>query len=434
MSFSDDPLQPEEAGPAEEPTSEEKASYPEETILPEGFVPLVDSAHVQRSRRRRAHRQFVAAGPTERAAVLDGLARRAFPSFEFFVFAVLCGAVLGAGYLLDLKSNSQAILLLGLLLAPLLTPWVGMTLAAATGSWRFLFLTLGGLLVASALVFLTGGLAGLAGRLWTAPPPEIRLQAEIRSHIWPLDLFIVALGAVLLIISFIRSEQKPILPSLLLAYGLFMPASAAGFEWGIGGSVLFRSAIQIFFLHLALATVVGGITLFSLRFKPARASGYILPFMTGVVSLAAIVVYTGAVNAVRDGILVTRRTAPLPTFTLKLPSLTPTRPPVSTSTETVAPTETPLPTQTLLPTPAYAIIRAPTGGGANVRSEPGSGILIATLINGTLVEVLPEIRTVSNATWVRVRMLNNMQGWVLQSVLSATDQTPIPTSTFTPTP
>ena len=109
---------------------------------------------------------LVLPGADERAALLDTLARRAFPSFEFFLFAFLCGVMLGAGYLLDLKMNSLALLLLGVLLAPSLTPWVGMTLAAITGSWRFFFLTLGGLLVAGVLVFLTGGLAGLAGRLW----------------------------------------------------------------------------------------------------------------------------------------------------------------------------------------------------------------------------------------------------------------------------
>ncbi len=49
--------------------------------------------------------------------------------------------ILGAAYLLD----SPALLLLGILLAPLLTPWAGMTLAIMTGSWGFFFLTLGGL-------------------------------------------------------------------------------------------------------------------------------------------------------------------------------------------------------------------------------------------------------------------------------------------------
>jgi len=218
MSFSDDPLEPQEAGPSEEPTSEEQASYPEETILPEGFIPLVDTAHVQRSRRRQAHRRLVLPNATERSALLESLGRRATPSFEFFIFALLCGAVLGAGYLLDLKANSQAILLLGLLLAPLLTPWVGMVLAITTGSWRFFFLALGGVLVASGLVFLSSGLAGLAGRLWLPYPASFQPQAYVRSHIWWLDLFIVALGAALLVVSFIRSEQKPVLPSLMLSY------------------------------------------------------------------------------------------------------------------------------------------------------------------------------------------------------------------------
>src|SRR5512146_1018229 len=144
MSLSDVPLEPHEAGPSEGSTSGEQVSYPEETILPEGFTPLVETAHVQRSRRRQAHRRLTLPSATERSALLESLGRRATPSFEFFVFALLCGAVLGAGYLLDLKANSQAILLLGLLLAPLLTPWVGMVLAITTGSWRFFFLTLAG--------------------------------------------------------------------------------------------------------------------------------------------------------------------------------------------------------------------------------------------------------------------------------------------------
>jgi len=272
----------------------------------------------------------------------------------------------------------------------------------------------------------------MAGRLWLPHPPYFLPQAELRSQIWWLDLFIVALGAVLLVISFVRSEQKPILPSILLAYGLFMPASAAGFEWGIGDAALWQSGAQIFLLHLALATIIGGIVLMSLRFKPIRASGYLLLVMTAALSLAAVVIFTGAVTAIRDGILTTRRTVPTPTV-LILPSLTPTTRPTITATITLTPSNTSRPTDTLQPTPAYAIINSPSGGGANVRSEPAGGTLIVTLINGSLVEVLPEIQSVGGATWVRVRLANNMQGWVLQTVLRATNQIPAPTSTFTPT-
>ncbi|NCP16027.1 hypothetical protein GW866_03155, partial [bacterium] len=65
--------------------------------------------------RRRRRRYLVSPGDDERAALLENLARRAFPSFEFFLFSLLCGAVLGAGYILD----SQSLLLLGVLIAPL---------------------------------------------------------------------------------------------------------------------------------------------------------------------------------------------------------------------------------------------------------------------------------------------------------------------------
>ena len=454
MSFPDDPppaplpqaqVKPDplpgasEPGAAEESTPEQ-ASFPEETILPEGFTPLVDTAHPQRSRRRRAARMLVPPGANERAALLDGLARRAFPSFEFFLFALLCGAVLGAGYLLD----SPALLLLGILLAPLLTPWVGLTLATMTGSWIFFFQTLAGFLVASGLVFLTGILAGWAGRLWA---PLTLFHANIHAHLWWADLFLVALGAALLVLSFVRSEQKPILPSIMLAYGFFLPVSAAGVGYGLrflpiganlaglvdNAGLLWPDGALVFLVHLALATMVGGIVLAALRFKPVKAFGCILPFMAMVLSLAALVTFTGLVNAIRDEIVVTRHIEPTPT-TLILPSLTPTKTPTQTPTLTPTPSDTPSPTDTLQPTPAYAIITSSSGGGANVRTEPAGGTVITTLVNGSLVQVLPETETVGSANWVRVRLENNLEGWVLQTVLSATTNTPIPTSALTPTP
>jgi hypothetical protein len=367
-----------------------------------------------------------------RAALLESLGRRATPSFDFFIFALLCGAVLGAGYLLDLKANSQAIFLLGLLLAPVLTPWVGMVLAIATGSWRFFFLTLAGILIACGLVLLGSALAGLAGRLWLPYSPAYQPQASIRSHIWWLDLFLVILGAGLLVVSFLRSEEKPVLPSLMLAYGLFMPLSAAGFGWGIGDAAIWQNGLQVFLLDLALGVLFAGLVLLSLRFRPLKAGGYFLIALAGLASIAAVVTFTGAVNYIRDGILDTHKTAaPTPT-PLILPTRTSTVSPVPSSTVTLTPTDTPVPTNTLQPTPAYAIIQSSSGGGANVRSEPGGGTLIVTLINGTLVQVLPEIQTVGSSTWVKVRLMNNVQGWVLQSVLLATDKTPIPTATATP--
>ena len=416
---------PEKTPRPEEPAASEEF-FPKEPILPEGFTPIGNHARLPRARRRRAQRTLALPGAEERAVVLDHLARRAFPSFEFFLFAILCGIILGAAYLL----NAPALLLLGILLAPLLTPWVGLTLAAVTGSWRFFFLTLLSLLVAGGLVFLGGVLAGLASHLWNN---LLFSYARIYAQLWWPDLIVVVLGAALLVISFVRSEQKPILASVMLAYGLFLPISSAGIGLGIGkdvsGVALWPNGLLVFIVHLALATLVGGIVLVVLRFKPKRASGILLPIFTGLLSLAALSILTGLVTFIRNGITASRHVEPTPTV-LILPSVTPivfqTSNPVFTSVPSVTPT--PAASATLQPTPAYAIISSSFGGGANLRTEPG-GPLITVLNNDLLVEVLPEIEGVGTVIWVHVRVLDGTEGWVLQTVLTATALTPTPAPT-----
>jgi hypothetical protein len=419
---------PEETPKPEEPTPSEE-TYPEEPVLPEGFTPISDLSHLPRARRRRARRTLVPLEANERAALLDSLARRAFPSFEFFLFAFLCGAILGAAYLL----NAPALLLVGILLAPLLTPFVGMMLAAVTGSWRFFFLTLGVLLVAGALVFLTGALAGLAGRLWENLPFT---YARTYAQLWWPDLLVVALGAGLLAISFIRSEQKPVLASIMLAYGVFLPLSAAGIGLGIGkeigGVTLWPNGLLVSLVHLALAMLVGGIILVALHFKPLKVSGYVLPVFIGLLSVSVLVVLTGLVTLLRDGVTSARTVAPTPT-TVILPSATPIVVRTSTPSPSSLPSATFTATLTLVPAPAYAVIDSPELNGANVRTEPAGGIVLISLVNGTLVEVLPQTQIIVATPWVRIRV-NNMEGWVLQSVLAATTQVPVSTAAVSATP
>jgi hypothetical protein len=422
MNLPDEPGGPEEPTPSQENLSGE-GFFPEEPELPEGFTPLDARSRLPRARRRRSQRMFVLPGAEERAALLDDLARRASPSLEFFLFALFCGAVLGAAYLLD----SPALLLLGLLLAPLLTPWAGLVLSIMTGSWRFFFLTLGGLLVASLLVFLTGALAGGAGRLWM---PLRLLHAGIHSHLWWPDLLVVALGAAALTISFVRSEQKPILPSIMLAYGLFLPLSAGAVGLGLGVQPLWPNGMLVFLAHLALAILVGGLTLAALRFKPVKAGGYLLPILLGLLCLAALVSLTGLTNVIRDGILTTRRSVPTATV-LVVPSSVPSMTPALTQTPTALPSSTPVPSDTPTlsptpePTPSYAIITAdPQYGGAVVRTTPATGTGIAILANGSVVQVLPETVSVNGVVWAHIRMEDTREGWVLQGVLTPTTRTP----------
>ncbi len=98
--------------------------------------------------------------------------------------------------------------------------------------------------------------------------------------------------------------------------------------------------------------------------------------------------------------------------------------PTPTSTSTLTPSDTPQPTATAQPTPAYAVIRLTyRRRGTCPLQTRVAGQRIAVLINGTLVQVLPEIQSVDGRNWVHVRW-NNMDGWVLTTVLVATTATP----------
>ncbi len=319
------------------------------------------------ARRRRQRRRLIPSSPDGRAEFLEDLAHRAYPTIEFFVFSVLAGAILGASYMLD----SQALLFLGVLLAPVMMPWVGMVLATVTGSWRFFFQTLLGFLLGAVLIFVTGALAGFASRIFM---PITLTQAFVHTRLWWPDLFVLLLGAILFPISIVRSEEKPILPSAMLAYEFYLPLSAAAVGLGSGVKGLYPDGLVIFAIHVTLAVLVGIITLFIMGFRPYTVAGFTLGTTIILISIVTLIFISGLwtlipaqlnpfggstpiPNATPTGL-----TAPAPELS-PLPEFSPTPvPPTDTPTVTpsatlVFPTpETPTATPSPLPTPIYAKI------------------------------------------------------------------------------
>jgi hypothetical protein len=412
-------------------------NYDDHPIIPTEPEPSATQSRAQASRvrRRRVRHLEVPKDAEGQSALIASLARRAYPSYELFIYALICGAVLGLGFLLD----SQAILLFGILLAPLMTPWVGMLLAIVTGSIRFFFETLAALLISAALIFISALLAGFASRIFL---PLTFNNAFIHSHLWVPELVILTFGAILLATSFVRSEERPFLPSVLIAYAFFLPLSAGAFGLGSGVPGIWPTGILVSLVYLGWATIFGLLTLFVLRFKPSMG-GLIFAILLGLTIIVAVwVALTGSapVSANEAAVLEPTQTiASNPTVELvptQMASSTPLplagTPLVETATPpsavtpvpltlvfTLPATQTPTITLTIEPTPMYAKINANEGGGANLRKMP-NGKFLATLDNGTLVEVLPDIQEITGVTWAHVVATKNgirLEGWILQSVL-----------------
>lgn len=412
----------------------------------------------QRTRARRRRRTMLVVPPdaTGRAALIASLAHRSYPTYELFVYSVLCGSILGLGYVLD----SQALLIFGVLVAPLLTPWVGLLLATVTGSPRFFFETLIALFVSGLMVFLIGALAGFAAQPFM---PRTFDQAFAHSRLWWPELIVLAVGAVILTISFVRSEAKPFLPSVMVAYGLFLPISAAGFGLGSAVSGLWPHGLLVFAVYFAWTAVFGLVTLMALRFVPANFAGFAMTAMLVIALVATLLWLMGASGKATPAFVPLAPTAtssitpsPLPTINAQLPAILPAdtnTPVVAMATATLPPSPVPLTLQvtlpptasptitlTIEPTPVYARIKVSKGGGAVLRESPG-GKGITVMDNYSIVQVLPDTQDISGTTWAHVIANlngNQIEGWMVQLYLDvatpAPNWAPSATLSFTPTP
>jgi hypothetical protein len=449
-------------------------SFSDEPIIPTDPAPTPllmrdeNAIAAARSRRRRANRREMFPADAEgQAALISALSRRAYPSFELFVFSLVCGAIVGLGFLLD----SQAVLLLGILVTPLMTPWVGFLLAILTGSPRFLFETLMALLISAIIVFLGGLLTGFAARLFL---PITLTNVFIHARLWIPELAVLAIGAITLVASFARSEDKPFLPSVIIAYAFYLPITAGGFGLGSGVPGIWPQGILVFAVHFAFASILGLLTLFAIRLRPT-IQGIFFSAIALLLFAGVLVIFMGSglpspsrVTASTPTATLTKEPTPLPTLPPSLtatttsisspvsvsptPSLTasvtPTMgtltitpatatvaTPSATTTATNSPSPTPstqIPTEALSPTPTLEIktipgtVGASEGGGANLRQTP-NGKYLMTLDNGTVVNIYPDFRQVNGVAWIHVFVTRNgqrIEGWLLESVVSFS--TPVP--------
>ncbi|MEK6220773.1 MAG: DUF389 domain-containing protein, partial [Chloroflexota bacterium] len=366
------------------------------------------------ARRRRAKRQVISPlTPDEKTTYIEEIALKAAPSFDFFLFSLISGIVLGIGFFFD----SPYILFMGALAAPLMTPAVGISLGTVLGSGRHFGRSIGGLAVGSLLVLLSTALIGLISRAFAQ---DVFLQADRLTQLtWP-PFLVIGAAAAFTAATVVKEKRNPALPSAALAYGLYVPLAAAGFGLGSATKFIWPAGIVIFLIHLAWGTIIGAITLARMGFRPYTLFGYSIGGVIALIGILLAIGFSGA-GAVLGGKVA------LPTATAtRLPTLTPTIPPTNTPappTDTPLPTETftasPIPTQTLTPTATSVEALVQSREGAVMRDEP-NGLIISTSFDDSLVEVLGISQLDEfNRTWEFVLALeNDVEGWILRALIA----------------
>ena len=395
-----------------------------------------DLANLPPARKRRGRRMLLPLGSDQRAAFLDELAHRCTPSFDYFLFSLLSGLVFGIGFLL----NAPALLVLAALLAPFMGPVIGLSLATIIGSGRFFLLTLSGSITGAAMAFCSSALVGLIPRFFPGLP---FVQPGGQAALTWQDGVLLGLGTIVTTLSMVRSENRPAVPSVAIAYVLYIPAAAAGFGLASGLPHLWPDGLIVFMVYLTGSILLGTLLLAVMGFRPLNLFGYTLGTTIALTSLLVMVGLSGIGTALQAQIALPPTPAPGQTqasiagqpagqkpvsapalaasTTPTLPAATETPAPptvTSTPTNTLIPSKTPTITATISPTPVWASVNALSQNGAVIRSEPSyTAKIITSVLNGTLIQVLPDIIQDGPTIWAHVRTNNGQEGWIVQSLL-----------------
>lgn len=372
------------------------------------------------ARRRRARRLLTPLDADQRAAALDHFARRASPSFDFFLFSLVAGLLFGIGLVFD----SPVLLVVGAIFAPLMAPAAGVALGTIIGSYKFFLQSLLGLVVGAILVFGGGALIGLLARRMGMS--EFSQAAQFAQLSWT-NFVLLVVGAIFTVVTMAHQDRNPAAPNIALAYEIYLPVAVAGFGLSSGIPHLFPDGLVLAAVHLAWMALLGSLALAVLGFRPMTLFGYTLG---GAVTLIGVVLLIGfsAFGAV-FGAFGPQLALPTPTpsVTLTLTPVPPTAtdtltpiPPSLTPTLTLVPTLTPTPTHTASPTPQPVYALAAPEIGICIREQPD---LLAPrvglcLLQNTLLEILPESDEEIDPDWVKVLVVEDGRvGWVLQDLL-----------------
>jgi uncharacterized membrane protein len=393
-----------------------------------------DPEDLSPSRRRRADRGLVPEDLVSIAEDIENLAHSTIPSFDFFLFSLLAAAIITASILAD----SPALLVLGALAAPPLTPFIGISLGTATGSLKFFGQRFAGSIVASGFVFLVGILGGYA--TFVLKTSGIQFLIYNARVSWTHLVLLIA-GTIYSIFSIKRQGQIPVIASVALAYELYVPLAIAGFGFGSGQPHLWPDGLVVFGIHLAVLAITGTIVFMLLGIKPLSFIGYTLGSVVAILAIVLVIGLSSA-GAIVGGKIAMPTLEPTITQTSTLepptstPKLTPIPPTFTPSPTVPTATSTPLPTATHTitpkPTPFYAEIAVSEEyAGAFIRSDPSlESQILTSLVNGTVIEILNPSPSYDEQgrNWLNIRFMNEdgeeQDGWVIENLLLISTPSP----------
>ena len=194
--------------------------------------------------------------PWERPAIFREAAGAATDDgLGYWSVLVLSGAIAALG----LAMNSSAVVIGAMLVAPLLAPVMGLSLALAVGDWRLAFQTAATVAGSTFAVIATGALVTAV-----LPFHSITLEISARTRPSTLDLAVAVFSGVVaaLVTVMRRSRLSAAIPGVAIAVALIPPLAVAGYGVGAGWNWrLIHGSLLLYGANLA-GIVLSGMAVF----------------------------------------------------------------------------------------------------------------------------------------------------------------------------
>lgn len=205
-----------------------------------------------------------------REKLVDEIRPMSSPGFDFFFLVILSCSIATLGLITD----SPAVIIGAMLVAPLMSPIIGIGLASIIGDTRLLENAVGALLRGAVLAVL---LAALVTRL-NIYLPNLSLESlpgEVmaRTHPSPIDLIIALAGGLAAAYAMTQPHLSAALPGVAIATALMPPLCTVGIGLALGRLDVAGGALLLFVTN-AVTIAFAAVLVFFLRgFGASRIQG-----------------------------------------------------------------------------------------------------------------------------------------------------------------
>jgi uncharacterized hydrophobic protein (TIGR00271 family) len=202
-----------------------------------------------------------------REEVLKELDQASSPGFDYFLLVILSCCIATSGLLID----SVAVIIGAMLVAPLMSPILGLSLASVAGEQRMFRHALTALIEGVLLAII---LSSLLGWLAQALPFDIlvELPQEVlaRTRPTPFDIGIALAGGAAAAYALAQPRLSAALPGVAIATALMPPVCTMGIGISLKSSSIALGAGLLFFTNLVTISFAGILVFAALGFRPAH--------------------------------------------------------------------------------------------------------------------------------------------------------------------